>query len=194
MRQAVRSWEEFLLIANLLVEDLQKPEDERIYDYNLIVVDTIDELARMCAEYVIAGMSAGRKGFVHASDFDYGKGWDAIASEFRLKIANLTRLGLGVLFISHVKEGVVKTRTGKEITKLSPDVGQKGMRNWLLGYVEAIVFADIVETKEGEKRILQWTPSETVELGGRFPEGTELPDTTDLSASEFRRVLGMMAG
>lgn len=200
MRQAVRSWEEFLTICRILAEDVAKPEDQRTYNYRLIVIDTVDELARMCGEHVTTGLNTdanGRlknRGFVHASDFDYGKGWDAIASEFRLKIANLVRLGMGVVFISHTKEQTVKTRTGAELTKYQPDVGQKGMRNWLLGFVEFIAFADIIKTKEGEERVLQLAPTEAVEAGGRVPRGVTIPDQIPLDAAELRKVLELMAG
>lgn len=194
MRQPITSWAQFLDVCRVLAEDVRKPEP--VYNYRLIVIDTIDELARMCGEYVVEAMKpSSAKGFFHVSDLEWGKGYDAIAAEFRLKIANLTRLGMGVLFISHTKETTVKTRTGAEITKYQPDVGQKGMRNWLLGYVDCIVYADIIKGRDGkEQRILQLKPTESTEAGGRVPRGVQIPDSVPLEADALRKVLELMAG
>jgi hypothetical protein len=181
----VRSWRDFRQVGG----ELASTE----HPYDLLVVDTVDELARLCVEDVIGSMaqSAGfdSKKFHHASDFDYGKGWDAIAQEFRLRVGKLCNLGIGVVFISHEKESVQKTRTGLEITKLSPDVGQKGMRKWLLGFVDFVVHASVIQTTEGEQRVLRLKPSETAEAGGRVPPGREVPETIELSAATLKATL-----
>jgi len=179
----ITSWEDFRGVG----AELAKGD----HGFKLLVVDTVDELQRMCSEAVLGDMAqkAGLKGFVHASDFQYGKGWEAVTEEFRLRVAKLCNLGPGVLFVSHTKESTVKTRTGLEITKYSPDVGQKGSREWLLGFVDLIMFASIVQTPEGEKRVLQLQPSEQAQAGGRFPEGMKVPDTINLDADELRKVL-----
>lgn len=178
----IKTWEEFLLAG----AELSKGE----HPYKIIVIDTVDELARLCMEYVIAGMTPpGRKGFVHASDFEWGKGWDAVAQEFRLRVAKLSNLGYGVVFISHVKESPVKTRTGAEITKLGPDVGMKGMRKWLLGFVDVIAYAHVIQTGDGKQHVLQLQPTETVEAGMRAPRGVEVPALIPLSAQDLKAVL-----
>jgi hypothetical protein len=183
----VRTWTDFLHVAG----QLAKGE----HDYDLLIIDTVDELARLCAEHVVAGLAASdnlnTERFIHASDFDYGRGWDAIATEFRTKVAKFCNLGVGVVFISHAKEGKVKSRTGLEIDTFAPDVGQKGMRKWLLGFVDYIFFATIVTDGEGaEHRVLQCQPSAGIEAGARMPQnGPELPQYVPLSAEHLRDVL-----
>lgn len=185
-RQPIRSWEEFLTTGR----ELMKGE----HDFKLLVVDTVDELARLCAEHVVTGLAGDRKGFTHASDFEYGKAWDAISQEFRLRVAKLCNLGLGVMFISHVKEAMVKTRTGAEISKLAPDVGQKGMRKWLLGFVDLVAYAHVIQTSDGEQRVLQLQPTENVEAGGRFPQGAPtMPALIPLDADDLKGALEMTA-
>jgi hypothetical protein len=185
-RVPITSWEQFLNLGRELVE---RPD----HGFPLFVVDTVDELARLCSEHVVTGLARADgldpKKFHHASEFDYGRGWDAITQEFRLRVARLCNLGAGVVFISHTKEATQKTRTGLEITKLGPDVGQKGMRKWLLGFVDFIAMADVIQTAEGEQRILRLQPSETVEAGARVPPGVELPEAIPLDAKQLSAVL-----
>jgi hypothetical protein len=156
------------------------------HDFKLVVVDTVDELQRMCGSYVIEGLAGNRTGFVHASDFEYGKGWEAITSEFRLRVAKLCTLGLGVVFISHAKEATKTDRVGREITTISADVGQKGSRQWLLGYVDYILYAAAEQIEDGDRRVLHTQASETYEAGGR---GVPLPDPLPLDALAFRKAL-----
>jgi hypothetical protein len=164
----VNSWEEFLITCGELAnaKDESKP-------FDTIVIDTVDELARMCADYVVqglgvtAGMAPGA--YLHASDFDFGKGWAAQTEQFRLKLAKLCGMGMAVVFLSHTKESTVKDRTGLESTKYSPDVGTKGMRNWLLGFVDLIAYTHREMSKDG-KTVLYLTRfhgDPNVESGGR---------------------------
>lgn len=186
-RQPIGSWQDFLNVAASLRDGLD------VWPFDLLVIDTVDELARLCAEHVIAGMakSAGfdGKAFHHASDFEYGKGWDAVSQEFRLKVAKLCNLGFGVVFISHEKESVIKTRTGAEITKVGPDVAQKGMRKWLLGFVDVIAHSAVIDTKDGKEHVLQLQPTETMEAGARVQPGGELPAQVPLTADALRATL-----
>lgn len=181
-----RSWEEFRRIG----ADLAKGD----HPYKLVVVDTVDALQGMCTEHVIDGLarSAGKTGFVHASDFEYGKGWSAITDEFKLRVAKLCTLGLGVIFVSHAKESTKTDRVGREITIFSADVGQKGSRQWLLGYVNYIWFMDVEQTPDGEKHLLRTAASETYEAGGRgvpLPDPIDLGDTPEQGAAALKQAL-----
>jgi hypothetical protein len=184
--QPCRSWEEFRQIG----ADLAKSD----HPYKLVVVDTVDALQGMCTEHVIDGLAkgAGKTGFVHASDFEYGKGWSAITDEFKLRVAKLCTLGLGVVFISHAKESTKTDRVGREITVFSADVGQKGSRQWLLGYVNYIWFMDVVQAQDGERHLLRTRASETYEAGGRgaaLPDPIDLGDTPESGAAALKRAL-----
>lgn len=172
------------------IEELRKSDK-----FRLIVVDTVDTLARVCADHVLQGLSGGvRNTFVHASDFDYGKGWDAIAEEFRVRIGQLAGLDRGVILISHTKESMVTLPNGLQQLKLAPDVGQRGMRKWLLGFVDLIGYAHIRHTESGEQRVLQLQPSETIEAGGRTPRDHALPEAIPLEGKQFNAVLKAASG
>lgn len=179
------TWERFREIGGELANTSHR--------FKLVVVDTADELQRMCADHVIQGLNAGlrtpKTGYVHASDFDYGKGWSAVTEEFRLRVARLCSLGLGVVFVSHAKESVVKDRTGLELTKYAPNVGDKGSRQWLLGFVDFILFATTIAGEDGEERVLRTIPTETFEAGGRYT----LPDPLPLDAAALRTAMSEAA-
>lgn len=190
---AVSDWDGFLQVGSDLVNEK--------HDFKYVVVDTVDNLARFCADHVTSGMaqSAGIRGYAHASDFDYGKGWDAIKQEFQVKVAKLCQLGLGVIFISHEKEGMVKTRKGEEVQTVAPDVGQKGMRNFLLGYVDFIFHAEIIETENGKQHVLRTSAKvyddvTTIEAGGRVKRESEpLPELIPLEAEQFKAAMARIA-
>jgi hypothetical protein len=154
----------------------------------MVVVDTVDELTRMCVEYVLGELNTReknpRQGFLHASDFEYGKGWDAVTEEFRLRNARLCSLGMGVVYVSHAKEGTVKGRTGEELTTYQPKIGQRGSRDWLVGFVDYILLA----RAEGDERVLRTRPTEQYEAKSR--RQGELPDPLPLDAQKLREALG----
>jgi hypothetical protein len=178
----VRSWQDFLEAGKALANEE--------HGFKLVVVDTVDELQRMCVDYVLTSLNQGLKqpksGFIHSSDFDYGKGYEAVTEEFRLRVARLCSLGMGVVFISHAKEGTVKDRTGLEISTFAPNIGQKGARQWLLGFCDYILLARSEQTQNGEQRLLRTKATEQYEAGARI----ELPDPLPLDAQKLREALG----
>jgi hypothetical protein len=190
MRWPVNRWEDFLTIGAALKEHF---EEQGKAPYKLLAIDTVDELARMCGEAALQHLAAtADKGkFLHASDFEYGKGWDAIADEFRRKVAGITRMGMGVVFISHEKETTVELANGATVLQKSPDVGIKSLRKWLLGYVDYILHAEI---GRGGGRLIRAQPTANILAGGRVPkDGEQLPDTFQMDAGTLRRMLERVA-
>jgi hypothetical protein len=95
----VRSWEEFRQYNRELAEDAAKG-DERLF--TTAIVDTVDVLAQLCSDSVLrglAGLQPGQEQYLHASDFEYGKGWDAVTKEFSLRVAQLCAVVPNVVFI-----------------------------------------------------------------------------------------------
>jgi hypothetical protein len=181
----VRTWEQFRQTGRELAGWLATGDKP---PFDLIVVDTVDVLADQANDYVMRGLAGKREGFIHASDFDYGKGWAAVTKEFQLRVAALCSLGLPVLFVSHAKDAQVKTRTG-EITVKRPDVDPKGVRKWLDGFVDLILYAEIRATEDGQQRLLRTAPSENWQAGGRVPRGQSLPDPLTLDGKGLREAL-----
>lgn len=188
-KQDIKTWPDFLAVIDLL----EKGE----HSFGIVVIDTVDELANRCQEHVLASLDGGRdieakkrKGeFVHIGDFGFAKGYDAVSQEFRLRVGRLCSLGLGVVFVSHSKESIVKKPNGLEVTTYRADIGMRKIREWLTGYVDFIFFAQA----QGEGRVLYTQPTENVEAGGRIREGQELPPIIPLDAAEIRAALEKVA-
>lgn len=171
----VTSWKEFRELGAEIAEDAKK--DKR---FEVVVVDTIDELYRMCADHVCAEL-----GIKHPSDADYGKGWAAVADEFRLRIGKLASLGLGVWFISHAEDREVKKKVGTK-TVTQPSLSGQA-RKFLVGFVDFIFLATWEGDEEKDVRVLRTQGAEHHEAGGRVPVGAApLPDPLPLDAAGLR--------
>jgi hypothetical protein len=171
-----RSWAEFRQIGGDLAKDAGQ--------FRVVVVDTVDELYRMCSDHV-----CGELGIKHPSDADYGKGWAAVADEFRLRVGKLAGLGLGVWFISHAEDREVKKKVGTK-TVTQPSLSGQA-RKFLTGFVDFIFLATWEGDEDSEKRVLRTQGAEHHEAGGRIPEGaTPLPDPLPLDADRLRQEMG----
>lgn len=150
------------------------------HPFKIATIDTADALASLCSEYVLTalGQSIGEQGYVHASDFDYGKGWDAINKEWQLRVGALARVMDSVILISHADRKIKKSRTGAEIPVYTPALAPAGIRKWTLGFVDHILFMDVDENDQGETmRVLHTQPSVSWEAGSRSAiGGTSLPE------------------
>lgn len=149
------------------------------HDFQTIVLDTVDMAAKMCQDYAMKQL-----GVAHPSDAAYGKGWDAVTNEFRLKIAKLASLGYGMWFISHSVDKDVEQRVGK-ITKTVPTLGGR-IRDFVIGFVDVIVLAESELGEHGEQRVLRTRPTERYEAGAR---DTELEDPLPLDAQLFKAAM-----
>ena len=163
----VRNWSDFRTIGPEL-----HGED---HPFKMLVVDTVDELAKMCQDQVMRDLK-----ITHPSDLDFGKGWEALATEFKLRVGALASLGLGVWFISHSKEVEVKQRVGS-LTVHQPTIGG-AIRKFLVGFCDHVFFAESRQFEDGERRILHTRPSETIEAGSRVSE--HLPEYLPLNGPD----------
>lgn len=169
----ITSWERFREVGAALSQDHKH--------YKMVVVDTVDELYRMCADYKCSEL-----GISHPADADYGKGWAAVGDEFRLRVGKLANLGLGVWFISHAKDREVKKRVGTK-TVTSATVSGQG-REFLTGFCDFILLATWEGDEEDDKRVLRTQGAEEHEAGGRTPRGMEpLTDPLPLDAGALRK-------
>jgi hypothetical protein len=166
----VRSWKEFRDIG----ADLANTK----HQFKIVVVDTIDELARLGQDHV---MSEAK--ILHPSDLEYGKGWQMVGDELKLRVARLCSLGLGVVFISHEKTEEIKQKVGT-VSRSGPTLtGAVG--RWMEGFVDYVLRAEIVTTPDGEERVLRTNPSENWMGKQRLP----LPDPLPLDAGALREAM-----
>lgn len=182
----IRSWEEFRATNAELAQGG--------HPFTQVNVDTVDVLAQLCADFTLrglAGLQPGQEKFLHASDFEYGKGWDAVRKEFELRIAQLCQLVPNVVFISHANETTIKTRSGGERQVMKPMLAPKGVYAFLEGFVDRIVYAELVPEEGGqETRLLRTAPSSNYLAGGRTPRGVDPPaDPLPMDGRRFRAAL-----
>jgi hypothetical protein len=171
-QQPITRWEEFLQAAKELADGQ--------HHYRTIVVDTIDNAYRMCAEYICL-----RKGVEHESDLEFGKGYSLVNGEFYRVLNKLAHLPYGLFLISHSQAKEVETRTGK-LTKVVPTLPEKASK-LILGFVDVILFGDFEVTigptgKQVHRRVLRTKPSTAYEAGDRTGK---LPEVIDCSYAAF---------
>ncbi len=174
--QSCTSWNDFKEIYGLLADGEHKR-------YEMFAIDTIDALFEQCSHYI------GKKhGFDHASDEEWGKGYQLIREEFKSGINKLLALGKGVTMISHAQTREVKTRV-MSISKTMPTLSGSA-RKVIIPMCSVIIYAGLrwvmnKETKEKEEqRVAIVKPSETLEAKDRTGR---LPGQMPLRARKFLR-------
>jgi hypothetical protein len=151
--------------------------------HSIVVIDTVDELYRMCADAVCQQL-----GIAHLADAEWGKGWQSARDEFRLRVGKLSGLGRGVWFISHATETEIRTRVGSR-TKTVPTLDKRAF-GFLEGFVDWIFYAEpIHSTEDGEQRVLRTAAAEEYIAGGRIA----LPDPLPLDAPQVRKAIEAVA-
>jgi hypothetical protein len=165
----VGTWHEFLQTCLALAT--------AEHGYKTVVIDTIDELQRMCTEHVLKDLSASMKLATPATslgDFEWGKGWKAFADEWHRAISKLGTLGVGLVFISHAKFEEIKQRVGT-IQKAVPTLSGTA-RTFVLGFCDFIWYAEVTADEDGTpKRILHTDASPLFEAGSRLTLPSPLP-------------------
>jgi hypothetical protein len=165
----IDSWEKFREVGAELSQSDK---------FSVVVIDTVDELHRMCSDHVCRAMKID-----HPADAEWGKAYAAIRDEFALRVGKLASLGRGVWFVSHAQEVEIKSRIGTR-TKTVPTLNRKAME-FLVGFADFIFLANVVQTEDGEKRLVHTAPAEEYEAGGRYT----LPDPLPLKATEIRKAM-----
>jgi len=166
-QQPIGTWDELLVAAKELAEGK--------HAFRTVIIDTVDNAYRMCAEYICQ-----RFKIEHESDLEYGKGYALVNGEFHRVLNKLALLPYGLFLVSHSQDKEIETRTGK-YTKVVPTLPDKA-RKLVLGLVDIILFCDFEPTagpdgKPTYRRVLRTKPSATYEAGdrtGRLPEVIEL--------------------
>jgi len=150
------------------------------HPFKTIVIDTVDNAFRMCADYVCAKYKVE-----HESDLAYGKGYALVTNEFFRVLNKLALLPYGLFLVSHSMEKEFETRTGK-VTRIVPTLPEKA-RKVVLGMVDMILFCDLEaapgpDGKPVVRRVMRTKPNQAYEAGDRTGR---LPETIDLDFSKF---------
>lgn len=174
---AITTWEDLLQACKDIAEGK--------HPYKTIVLDTVDNAYRMCAEHVCQKFK-----IEHESDLGYGKGYALINNEFYRVLNKLSLLPYGLFFISHSQEKELETRTGK-LTRVVPTLPEKA-RKIVLGMVDMILFCDLelasgTDGKPAQRRVIRTKPNVNYEAGDRTGR---LPEVIDLDFGKFLQAFG----
>jgi hypothetical protein len=179
----------YLRTANVRVNDWLECEelvglleDRAGAGYKTLIVDTVDQLWDFCTEFI-----RKQRKVECLVDIPYGKGKDLAATAFKDLINRITRLGMGMIFVSHAKMTDVDTVNGK-VAKFLPTIPDRA-RDAILPLVDVIGFctSEVVYGADGtrqEKRVMRVAPSAVWEAGDR---SGRLKDPMPLSYYEFKK-------
>jgi hypothetical protein len=159
----ITSWENMLSVCAEIAEGK--------HNFKTIVIDTIDNAYKLCADYVCAKAKVE-----HESDLSYGKGYALVNNEFQRVLNKLAFLPYGLILISHSQLREVDTRIGK-INRMVPTLPDKA-RKIVTGLVDMILYTDLEQTKDAEgtpviQRVIRTKPHTSYDAGdrtGRLPE------------------------
>lgn len=171
-QQPIGSWEDLLAAGKEIAEGK--------HAFKTVIIDTVDNAYRMCAEHVCQKFK-----IEHESDLGYGKGYALINNEFYRVLNKLALLPYGLFLISHSQEREIETRTGK-LTRIVPTLPDKA-RKIVLGMVDIILFCDLEPTtgadgKPAHRRVVRSKPNTNYEAGDRTGR---LPEVIDLDFAKF---------
>jgi len=173
----ITNWDEFLQACAEISEGK--------HPFKTIVVDTVDNAYRFCAQYICA-----KHKIEHESDLGYGKGWALVNSEFYRVLNKLALLPNGLFMISHAQEKEIESRTGK-YTRMVPTLPDK-VRKIVLGMVDMILYCDleVVKNPDGtfiQRRVIRTKPSLYHEAGDRTGR---LPEVFDIDYGKYIEAFG----
>lgn len=145
----IKSWQEFKAAIKMIITTQ--------HNFKTIVIDVVDNAADMCTRYVNA-----ENGWNHESEGAYGMGSALIKREFKTVIDALLTSGLGVVFISHEKQGEKEDRGVKrQFTDVS--LGN-AFRNYITGASDFIFYC--FRNSKGE-RLMLTKANDNVNAGDR---------------------------
>lgn len=159
-QEQMTSWRKFTRFVDLLKKDKE---------FGTIVIDTADYAYDDCLTDVCFNM-----GISHPADEAYGKGWNAVKTEFTKQIRTLLRSGKGVIFISHQKDITDEDRDGVEFERTTNTLSGQA-REVIEGLVD--IWANYDYNSKGD-RILTILGSKNVDAGHRLKERFKHTDGT----------------
>lgn len=145
----INSWKQFKEAVKMLITTP--------HDFKTVVIDTVDNASDLCTRHVNA-----ENGWAHESAGEYGKGSALIKREFKTVIDALLASGLGVVFITHEKQGEKEDRGVKrQFTDVS--LGNS-FKNYITGASDFILYC--YRNSKGE-RLMLTKATDNVNAGDR---------------------------
>lgn len=145
-----KTWQIFLQAIKLLQKDGGR--------FRTVAIDTVTTLYDLCLEYIIKTRGC------HPSDEAYGKGWNALKTEWELGMRSLLALGKGVIMTAHEKEREITSYSGEKFNRIGPNVSGSCM-DWLKAKTDFVFYCEYVKV-----------PSQKEPLRVMFTTGDEVVD------------------
>jgi AAA domain len=143
-----KNWAELRQYTRLFIKDPR---------YTVGLVDTADYAYAYCMLAVCQKLC-----IEHPSEEDYGKGWNAVRTEFNNWVSELLHSGKGIVFISHTKNDEFKTRKNETYNKVGSSMPGQA-KDILEGLID--IWANY--SYDGKDRILTIGGSDEVDAGHR---------------------------
>ena len=153
-QKTVNSWEEFKKYISLIIKTEK---------FKTIIVDPIDKAYDLCFKYICTKLVIS-----HPADEGWGKGWEAIRSEFNFEMDRLLKSGKGIIFISHSKEIEIEERSGRKYHRIT-----NTMKGQAKECIEGAVDVWVQYGYEGKKRVLTILGDDHIDAGHRLNEPPE---------------------
>jgi len=153
------NWKKFKSLIKLLEKD---------EEFSTVVIDTADYAYDDCLKHVCYELNIS-----HPAEEGYGKGWNAVKTEFVETIRLLLKSGKGVIFISHQKEVEEETRDGETYNKTTNTLSRQA-KEAIEGLVDIWANYDY----EGDKRVLTILGDNEIDAGHRLKERFKYTDGT----------------
>lgn len=154
-KEYIQTWEEFLDICS----DIARAHKEGKLKFNMVAIDTIDNLYDSCLEY-----TCRKEGIRHPSEGSFGAGWAAVSNELKrviLKLAEMVR----IVFISHDTERETEIKKIK-IMRTQPTItgGEKG--RFITGLVDFIGYVT-TDIENSDNRVVYFRGHDALVAGDR---------------------------
>lgn len=171
------------------------------HEYKTVVLDTADNLWRLCADYVCAENKW--------SDIEkpgFGKGYAMASDRFRLVLGMFDRLiasGVNVVVVSHAKVDKVNPPDNAEYSKYcikvaAPAKQAEASREFLKEWCDCLLFCNFdmtVDSSKGKavgksKRVVNTVPAPAWEAKNRY----SLPETMEMTAETMQAIFQAAQG
>lgn len=171
------------------------------HEYKTVVLDTADNLWRLCADYVCAENKW--------SDIEkpgFGKGYAMASDRFRLVLGMFDRLiasGVNVVVVSHAKVDKVNPPDNAEYSKYcikvaAPAKQAEASREFLKEWCDCLLFCNFdmtVDSSKGKavgksKRVVNTVPAPAWEAKNRY----SLPETMEMTAETMQAIFAAAQG
>ena len=131
--------------------------------FRTVVVDTIDAAYQQCLEWVCK-----KKKIEHPQDDGYGKGWNAVWTEFNGMLDRIIATGRGLVLTSHSKEIEITAHSGDTYTRIQPSMSGQAYKA-VKAKSDFVLYAEFIKDNSGKSRRVLITEGDEV-VDAKSPE------------------------